>query len=124
MRSRYSAYALGLWAYLYQTGPQVSSLKEEQAAISQWCADKQWLSLQVLNTIDGEESQETGEVEFVAFYRSTSALLNQHHEYSYFKKIDNQWRFISGDSLPNLDIGRNQACPCGSGKKYKRCCLD
>jgi len=21
-------------------------------------------------------------------------------------------------------IGRNQACPCGSGKKYKRCCLN
>jgi tetratricopeptide (TPR) repeat protein len=21
-------------------------------------------------------------------------------------------------------IGRNEACPCGSGKKYKRCCLD
>ena len=20
-------------------------------------------------------------------------------------------------------VGRNQACPCGSGKKYKRCCL-
>ena len=19
--------------------------------------------------------------------------------------------------------GRNEACPCGSGKKYKRCCL-
>lgn len=21
-------------------------------------------------------------------------------------------------------VGRNQPCPCGSGKKYKRCCLD
>ncbi|MCD6389209.1 MAG: SEC-C domain-containing protein [Desulfobulbaceae bacterium] len=20
-------------------------------------------------------------------------------------------------------IGRNQPCPCGSGKKYKKCCL-
>jgi hypothetical protein len=20
-------------------------------------------------------------------------------------------------------IGRNEPCPCGSGKKYKRCCL-
>jgi preprotein translocase subunit SecA len=24
---------------------------------------------------------------------------------------------------PAPKIGRNQACPCGSGKKYKRCCL-
>ena len=21
-------------------------------------------------------------------------------------------------------IGRNEECPCGSGKKYKKCCLD
>jgi len=24
---------------------------------------------------------------------------------------------------PNNKIGRNETCPCGSGKKYKTCCL-
>lgn len=24
---------------------------------------------------------------------------------------------------PNRGVGRNDKCPCGSGKKYKRCCL-
>jgi uncharacterized protein len=24
---------------------------------------------------------------------------------------------------PNRDVGRNDSCPCGSGKKYKKCCL-
>lgn len=24
---------------------------------------------------------------------------------------------------PKEKIGRNDPCPCGSGKKYKRCCL-
>ena len=24
---------------------------------------------------------------------------------------------------PNRSIGRNDPCPCGSGKKYKKCCL-
>ena len=23
----------------------------------------------------------------------------------------------------NLNPGRNDPCPCGSGKKYKKCCL-
>jgi len=23
-----------------------------------------------------------------------------------------------------MSIGRNDPCPCGSGKKYKRCCLE
>jgi hypothetical protein len=22
------------------------------------------------------------------------------------------------------EIGRNDPCPCGSGKKYKKCCMD
>lgn len=22
------------------------------------------------------------------------------------------------------DIGRNDACPCGSGEKFKKCCID
>ena len=27
-------------------------------------------------------------------------------------------------SNPFRDTGRNDPCPCGSGKKYKRCCLN
>ena len=23
-----------------------------------------------------------------------------------------------------MSIGRNEPCPCGSGRKYKKCCLD
>jgi len=28
-----------------------------------------------------------------------------------------------GVLLPETKIGRNEPCPCGSGKKYKKCCL-
>jgi uncharacterized protein YecA (UPF0149 family) len=24
--------------------------------------------------------------------------------------------------FPNKKVGRNEPCPCGSGKKYKKCC--
>src|SRR6266851_1404631 len=43
------------------------------------------------------------------------------------------WREIhgtNGEAMPNeprmlagAKVGRNDACPCGSGKKYKKCCL-
>jgi len=26
--------------------------------------------------------------------------------------------------LQRKKIGRNEKCPCGSGKKYKKCCLN
>ena len=34
------------------------------------------------------------------------------------------WPGFSGKPLPRhvADIGRNDPCPCGSGKKYKKCC--
>jgi len=25
--------------------------------------------------------------------------------------------------INHFNVGRNEACPCGSGKKYKKCCL-
>ena len=25
---------------------------------------------------------------------------------------------------PHADVGRNDPCPCGSGRKYKHCCLE
>ena len=53
----------------------------------------------------------------------------EHREQSYFKKIDGEWRFIDGEIEKNKPfhreepkIGRNDPCPCGSGKKYKKCC--
>ena len=34
--------------------------------------------------------------------------------------------FLGGSCKPNIreepKIGRNNSCPCGSGKKYKKCC--
>lgn len=32
-------------------------------------------------------------------------------------------RIKRGIKLENKKIGRNELCPCGSGKKYKKCCL-
>lgn len=30
----------------------------------------------------------------------------------------------SSNSLSDIEVSRNEPCPCGSGKKYKRCCID
>lgn len=29
-----------------------------------------------------------------------------------------------GNDRKKADVGRNDSCWCGSGKKYKRCCLE
>lgn len=30
---------------------------------------------------------------------------------------------LKASSMANKPVGKNALCPCGSGKKYKRCCL-
>jgi len=37
------------------------------------------------------------------------------------KEIQKTWR-ESKTVINEIKIGRNDACPCGSGKKYKKCC--
>jgi len=41
------------------------------------------------------------------------------------READKQAREARGDTTPKAhrNIGRNDPCPCGSGKKYKKCCL-
>jgi len=41
-------------------------------------------------------------------------------------EVDDGIAFDEGDSpfvRPDPKVGRNDPCPCGSGKKYKKCCL-
>ena len=31
-------------------------------------------------------------------------------------------RWSRGEPVRSTKVGRNEPCPCGSGKKYKKCC--
>ncbi len=37
------------------------------------------------------------------------------------REITKEWR-ISKQAVSEKTVGRNDPCPCGSGKKYKKCC--
>lgn len=32
-------------------------------------------------------------------------------------------RIVNGDKLLEEKLGRNDLCPCGSGRRFKKCCL-
>ena len=47
-------------------------------------------------------------------------------ETSDFETEAGEWRYTTGllhDDTGKLSIGRNDACLCDSGKKFKQCCL-
>jgi SEC-C motif-containing protein len=128
MRSRYSAYAKVEIDYLYQTThlSQRSKFNHEESAA--WSKKAQWISLEVLRTEKGGPDEDAGIVEFVARYREKERLVN-HHEIAEFVREEGGWRFKDGHSpkpeqaiRKGPKIGRNDPCPCGSGKKHKKCC--
>ena len=128
MRSRYCAYAMGAVDYLYKTsGPKVR--KEFDAESSRkWAESATWTGIEVVSEEGGGENDETGIVEFIAHY-SVKDNAFDHHERAEFARLDGVWRFIDG-RIQGTDpirrdqpkVGRNDPCPCGSGKKFKKCC--
>jgi len=77
----------------------------------------------------GEEGDAEGVVEFVAHF-TFDGELRAHRERSKFRydADDGRWYFVEEIRPKNAPIvkgeqpGRNDPCPCGSGKKYKKCC--
>jgi SEC-C motif-containing protein len=127
MRSRYSAYVVGQLRYLLDSLHPEHRDDMDLAATRRWAQDAQWLQLQVLDTEDGGEQDDNGIVEFVATYKEKN-VVRPHRERANFRRHDGVWYYVDGEILkPATEVhaakvGRNDPCPCGSGKKYKKCC--
>ena len=128
MRARYSAYAVKNIPFLKDSaGPEVQA-EFDAKACEEWAKASTWQGLDIIGTDRGGENDEEGYVEFVAHYAANGQTV-AHHEHSYFKRLDGEWKFIDGEIESHEPyvreepkIGRNDPCPCGSGKKYKKCC--
>ncbi|WP_353405880.1 YchJ family protein [Pseudoteredinibacter isoporae] len=122
MRSRYTAHVLADIDYLMATWQH----SEGQAADTrQWVESHDWLGLQVLQCRKGGSTHKEGRVEFIAYYRPKGTQERRaHHELSDFAKVDGKWLYVEGQTPQSAPkkTGRNDPCPCGSGKKFKRCC--
>ncbi len=122
MRSRYTAYVNKDVDYVMKTTHPDKVGELNKAELKEWADSTVWERLDIIQT-DGNEL-----VEFSAFYRENDET-QQHHELAQFKKFDGEWYFYdsqfpkSGTVVNTTPkVGRNDKCPCGSGKKYKKCC--
>ncbi|MDH3346870.1 MAG: YchJ family metal-binding protein [Desulfobulbaceae bacterium] len=123
MRSRYTAYVKGDNTYLlasWHKSTRPSTMDSDTLPA--------WQGLKVMHTEAGGENDQEGTVEFQARY-SHSNHQGMLHEVSSFVKEDNNWYYVDGELLhepvrisAEKKVGRNAPCPCGSGKKYKKCC--
>ena len=58
---------------------------------------------------------------FDKFFKPKAKSIEATHVYQ--DELDTAGKIKSANTANNLNVGRNDLCPCGSGKKYKKCCL-
>jgi len=128
MRSRYTAYARHAYDHLERTLSvgQRKDFSLEHAR--QWAEKSEWLGLTILKTERGTAADSEGLVEFSARYR-VGTQDQEHVETALFGREDGRWVYTGqlepvGQTVRHEKPkpGRNDPCPCGSGKKYKKCC--
>lgn len=130
MRSRFTAFATNNSDYLQASWhadnrPQQLSLDDTT----------QWKHLEILDTKPNSQdilkntqpSINEGWVTFRAIFFEPNIESGQWQaleETSRFLREENKWLYHSGmHEISILKPQRNDTCPCGSGKKFKKCCL-
>ena len=124
LRSRYTAFVVGEPDYIFDTLHPDKVKEVDRQGIIDWSKKSQWHGLEVISTEQGGAKDDEGVVEFVAKYTQEGKTYN-HHEVSLFKKVDGKWHFFDVKKNKPVktekQLGRNDPCFCGSGKKFKKC---
>jgi SEC-C motif-containing protein len=127
MRARYTAYATGDIDFILSSHDPATAGEVDRNNTETWSKGAEWLGLEITGTEAGQPSDDEGTVEFVARYKMRGVTID-HRERAMFKKHGSRWVFVDGVELKGPPVrnegpkaGRNDPCPCGSGKKYKKC---
>ncbi len=128
MRSRYMAYASANVDYIVETHDPKTRHEIDQEGALTWAKESDWRGLTIVRVNEGGKDDLEGIVEFIATY-AVQDVEYEHHEIAIFRKSNDRWYFVDGTLVKPKPIrrtapkvGRNEPCPCGSGKKFKRCC--
>jgi SEC-C motif-containing protein len=128
LRSRYTAYVKTQIDYIYDTTHPSRRGDVNRDQIVKWSKKSQWLGLEIISREAGGPEDDSGTIQFTASYRDKEKTI-EHKEIAQFKKAEGRWYFFDGKAPRTVQfvrsspkIGRNVPCPCGSGKKYKKCC--
>ncbi|HET7317927.1 MAG TPA: YchJ family protein [Nitrospirota bacterium] len=128
MRARYSAYVMKEMEYLRTSlHPDHRSDYDEKGSRA-WAERTAWHGIEIHDTVKGGPDDSEGQVEFTASF-TENGIRQEYRERSTFRKDHGIWYFETGKVLPPKPVvrtapkaGRNDPCPCGSGRKFKKCC--
>ena len=118
MRSRYTAFVQENTGHLLKTWVE----KKRPTLLNFDDHPVIWIGLIINKTIEGQAADSAGKVDFTSIYIENGQLCTL-NETSDFSKINGLWFYVDGAcEVTKKKIERNRPCPCGSQKKFKRCC--
>ena len=119
MRSRYTAFVIKHIQHLltsWHPSSRPRNLNFDKHRVT-------WLGLEIHQATNGQIVDTSGSVEFTSTYLENGQLCKL-RENSRFTKEDDLWYYQGGEcTVDKRKVARSAPCPCGSGKKFKRCCL-
>lgn len=124
MRSRYSAFVFHNLDYVEATSTEEAAATFARSTMEASLPDTKWLGLDI-GEVTETETEATVRFSFRYSYKGRDQM---QVEIARFVRTDGIWRYDSSEVNPKsapvrvIQIGRNDPCPCGSGKKYKKCC--
>lgn len=93
MRSRYTAHVVVDVDYLWNTWEKNARRDSSKDDIRFWAENSRWLSLEIIDRVQGLESDNEGIVEFIATYEADGQTI-RHQERSFFKRFNSGWRYV------------------------------
>jgi SEC-C motif-containing protein len=125
MRARFTAHVVHNFKFLHDTHRPTAGkpyvAEEGEPAVT-------WTRLEVHQHEVMPDNPDKAYVDFSA-YGTEDGVEKVLHEKGEFLRIDGKWLYNREARLGPAPykaapkVGRNDPCPCGSGKKYKQCCL-
>jgi len=96
MRSRYTAFAMGMVDYLINTTAKSHRNPDDAVLIEDQMRATTWTGLTINAVEDGEQNDNEGTVEFTACFEAEGEAAAL-HEKSNFRREDGNWVYVDGD---------------------------
>ena len=119
MRSRYTGFVQQHTEHIQsswheKTRPKILNFEDHPVV---------WLGLEINSCQGGLADDSKGTVDFTCSYLENGQVCKL-QEVSEFLKVAGLWYYLHGEcKVIKEKIARNTECPCGSGRKFKHCCL-
>jgi len=127
MRARFSAHCQRNYPFLVESTHPEHREGVSEKEIAEWADNIHWTELEVHSTTPGATDDE-GQVAFTAHF-TIKDMPQELREDASFVREGGRWFYVDGHvhgpepyRRETPRVGRNEPCPCGSGKKYKKCC--